>query len=156
TPDDLLLFFHHVPYTHVLKSGKTVIQHIYDEHYQGAEDAARFVDRWRALDGLIDRERYDRVLAKLEYQAGHAVVRRDAVTNWFRWVSGIPDAKGRVGRYPNRVEAESLKLDRFLVEAVTPWETASAGQAIRCPAGGKCAATLTFSRPAGVYDIVVQ
>src|SRR5215471_15533365 len=30
TPDDLLLFFHHVPYTFVLHSGKTVIQHIYD------------------------------------------------------------------------------------------------------------------------------
>src|SRR5690606_20931534 len=27
-PDELLLFFHHVPYTHVLHSGKTVIQHI--------------------------------------------------------------------------------------------------------------------------------
>src|SRR5947209_7346769 len=37
TPDDLLLFMHHVPYTHVLKSGATVIQHIYDEHYRGAD-----------------------------------------------------------------------------------------------------------------------
>ena len=40
TPDELLLFMHHVPYTHVLKSGKTVIQHIYDDHYQGADEAA--------------------------------------------------------------------------------------------------------------------
>jgi len=156
TPDDLLLFFHHLPYTHVLKSGKTVIQHIYDEHYLGAEEAAAFVDRWRALDGLIDRDRYDRVLERLEYQAGHAVVWRDAVTNWFQWISGIPDAKGRVGHYPNRVEAESLTLDRFVLEAVTPWETASAGQAIRCPSGGRCAATLPFTRASGTYDIVVQ
>ena len=156
TPDDLLLFFHHVPYTHVLHSGKTVIQHIYDEHYLGAAEAASFVDRWRALDGKVDRERYASILAKLEYQAGHAIVWRDAVTNWFRWISGIDDAKGRVGRYPNRVEAESLRLDRFVVEAVTPWETASAGQAIRCPARGTCAATLRVERAAGTYDIVVQ
>jgi alpha-glucuronidase len=62
------------------------------------------------------------------------------------------------------VEAESLRLDRFVVEAVTPWETASAGQAIRCPARAgpepgrraTCAATLRFDRPAGTYDIVVQ
>ncbi len=27
TPDDLLLWFHHVNYTHVLHSGKTVVQH---------------------------------------------------------------------------------------------------------------------------------
>ena len=37
-PDELLLFMHHVPYTHVLHSGKTVIQHIYDTHYEGADD----------------------------------------------------------------------------------------------------------------------
>src|SRR6185369_1752377 len=36
-PDDLLLFLHHVPYTHKLHSGKTVIQYIYDSHYEGAD-----------------------------------------------------------------------------------------------------------------------
>ena len=39
TPDNLLLFFHHVPYTYKLHSGKTVIQYIYDSHYQGAAEA---------------------------------------------------------------------------------------------------------------------
>ena len=34
-PDDLILFMHHVPYTHVLHSGKTVIQHIYDMPLSG-------------------------------------------------------------------------------------------------------------------------
>jgi alpha-glucuronidase len=155
TPDDLLLFMHHVPYTHVLRSGETVIQHIYDEHYRGAEEAAGFADRWRLLDGLVDRDRYAAVLSRLEYQAGHAVVWRDAVTNWFRWISGIPDARGRVGRALNRIEAEAMRLDRFVVDPVSPWETASGGQAIRCPSG-RCAATTTFAGAAGAYDIVVQ
>ncbi len=155
TPDDLLLFFHHVPYSHVLKSGETVIQHIYDAHYAGAEDAAEFVDAWRQLDGRIDAERYATVLARLEYQAGHAIVWRDAVTNWFRWMSGIPDARGRVGRYPNRIEAETMQLDRFAIEPITPWETASGAQAIRCPSG-HCTATTTFRRSSGVYDLAVQ
>jgi alpha-glucuronidase len=35
TPDDLLLFFHHVPYTYKLHSGETVIQYVYDSHYKG-------------------------------------------------------------------------------------------------------------------------
>ena len=39
-PDDLLLFLHHVPYTYKLHSGKTVIQYIYDSHYEGAEAVA--------------------------------------------------------------------------------------------------------------------
>lgn len=39
-PDELLLFFHHVPYQHVLQSGSTVFQHLYDTHFAGAEGAA--------------------------------------------------------------------------------------------------------------------
>jgi len=95
-PDELLLFMHHVPYTYVLHSGKTVIQHIYDSHYDGAEQAAGLVAQWESLKGQIDDERYNDVLARLKYQAGFAIVWRDTVVNWFFKESGIPDAKGRV------------------------------------------------------------
>jgi len=83
-PDELLLWMHHVPYTYVLHSGKTVIQHIYDTHYRGAEDAERFVRQWKSLRGRIDEPRYLEVLARLEYQAGYAQVWRDAVTTGSR------------------------------------------------------------------------
>jgi alpha-glucuronidase len=156
TPDELLLFFHHVPYTYVLHSGKTVIQHIYDSHYQGAEEAADFVARWRRLEGLIDRERYTSVLARLEYQAGHAIVWRDAVNNWFLWISGIPDAKGRAGRFPGRIEAESMSRERYANTAVVPWETASAGQAATCDPGGTCIARHRYQGQSGTFDIAVQ
>jgi alpha-glucuronidase len=96
-PDELLLFIHHVPYTYVLHSGKTVIQHIYDSHYDGAEQAADLVTQWQSLKGQIDDERYNDVLARLRYQAGFAIVWRDTVVNWFFKESGIADAKGRVG-----------------------------------------------------------
>jgi alpha-glucuronidase len=99
-PDELLLFMHHVPYTYVLHSGKTVIQHIYDSHYDGAEQAAGLVTQWQLLHGQIDDERYEDVLKRLQYQAGQAIVWRDTVVNWFFKESGIPDAKGRVGHSP--------------------------------------------------------
>jgi alpha-glucuronidase len=156
TPDDLLLFFHHVPYTYKLRSGKTVIQHIYDSHFEGAQVVAGFVERWRRLDRFIDPERHAAVLAKLEYQAGHAIVWRDAITSWFAWISGIPDSMGRTGRFPGRVEAESMTLDRFSTGAVIPWETASAGQAALCSAGGLCSARHRFSGDDGLYDIAIQ
>jgi alpha-glucuronidase len=156
TPDELLLFFQHVPYTHRLHSEKTVIQHIYDSHYQGAQAAADFVARWRRLDGLIDADRYKAVLAKLEYQAGHAIVWRDAINNWFLWLSGIPDERGSAGRLPGRVEAESMTLDRFSRAAVIPWETASTGQAATCAPGGSCTARYTYQGAAGTFDVVVQ
>ena len=50
-PDDLLLFMHHVPYTHKLQSGKTVIQYIYDSHYEGAEAVEGFRPRLGQLEG---------------------------------------------------------------------------------------------------------
>jgi len=56
TPDELLLFFHHVPYTRLLQSGKTVIQHVYDAHYDGAEEVAGSNPRRRRMKGSIDPE----------------------------------------------------------------------------------------------------
>jgi alpha-glucuronidase len=127
-PDALLLFLHHVPYTHTLNSGKSVIQHIYDVHYQGAREAARLVDQWESLEGRIDAERFEAVLKRLRYQAAHAKVWRDAVCAWFMNKSGIADNEGRVGNYPNRFEAEALEREGYEPQNVTPWETASGGQ----------------------------
>ncbi len=102
-PDNLILFMHHLPYTYRLRSGKTVIQTIYDDHYQGAEEAAGLVRQWKSLDGLIDAPRYDKTLGLLEYQAGHAIVWRDAIDRWFKKMSGIPDDQHRIDHDPNRV-----------------------------------------------------
>jgi alpha-glucuronidase len=97
-PDELLLFFHHVAYTYVLHSGKTVIQHIYDTHYEGADQAKGFISRWKTLQGHVDEERYRDILGRFQYQAGEAVVWRDTICKWIYSISGIPDDKGRVGK----------------------------------------------------------
>lgn len=154
-PDNLLLFMHHVPYTYRLHSGPTVIQYIYDSHYAGADGAANLVAEWKTLDGHVDSERYERVLALQQYQAGHAIVWRDAVNNWFHAMSGIADDKGRVGHDPNRIEAESMQLDGYAPVDVTPWETASGGKAVACRQKA-CSAAVTLERPAGRYDIAAQ
>jgi alpha-glucuronidase len=145
-----------VPYTFVLDSGKTVIQYLYDAHYAGAEQAARLVGEWKSLHGLIDDARYAEVLRRQEYQAGHAIVWRDAVVNWFHKESGIPDAQGRVGFDPHRVEAEDMQLSGYTPGEVTPWETASGGKAIACTGPSPCSATFKFDRPSGTYDIAVE
>ena len=100
-PDNLLLFFHHVPYTYVLHSGKTVIQHIYDSHYDGADRARDFVSQWKGLHGHVDEERYRDILAQFEYQAAEAIVWRDAICNWIYKLSSIPDDQGRVASPPS-------------------------------------------------------
>jgi alpha-glucuronidase len=154
-PDELLLFLHHVPYTYRLHSGKTVIQHLYDAHYEGADTVENYIRQWKSLHGRIDDRRYDEVLAQLQYQAGQAQVWRDAVNNWFLRASGIPDSKGRVGHHPGRFEAEAMKLEGYTVRAVTPWEAASGGQVVSC-ATVKCSAILRYEGPAGWYTISVR
>ncbi|MBV9401551.1 MAG: glucosiduronase, partial [Bryobacterales bacterium] len=154
-PDDLLLFMHHVPYTHVLHSGKTVIQSIYDSHYDGAATVESYVADWKSLNGLIDERRFNEIREQLEYQAGQAQVWRDAVTNWFFRESGIPDAKGRVSRYPGRLEAESAELQNYKVIEVNPWEAASGGKAVACEAA-RCAATFPYAGPRGWYTLRVH
>jgi alpha-glucuronidase len=154
-PDNLLLFFHHVPYTHLLHGGKTVIQYIYDAHYEGEETVAEFVKEWAALKASVDEERYMQVLAQLEYQDGQAEVWRDAVNNWFLRESGIPDAKGRVGHHPGRVEAEDMHLNGYRVVDVTPWEAASGGKAIACPAA-ECSASFRYDGADGKHTLRVE
>ena len=154
-PDDLLLFMHHVPYTYRLHSGLTVMQTIDNTHYWGAQAAAEQVSEWETLRGKVSDATYAEVLKRLKYQAGAAIVWRDAVTRWFTKQSGIPDALGRVDHYPDRIEAESMTLTGYTVVPVTPWETASGGKAVICDLP-QCAAHTTWTGPDGWYDISVQ
>lgn len=155
-PDALLLFMHHVPYTYRLHDGKTVIQYVYDSHYWGTDASANLVKQWQTLKGHIDAERYNAVLERQIYQAGHAIVWRDAICEWFLKMSGVPDDKVRAGHHPNRIEAESMKLDGYSPVDVTPWETASGGKAVACERASGCSAAFTFDRAAGRYDLATQ
>jgi len=154
-PDDLLLFMHHVPYTYRLHSGLTVMQTIDNTHYWGAQAAAEQIPAWEALRGKVSDAAYAEVLKRLNYQAGSAIVWRDAVTRWFTKESGIPDALDRVDHYPGRIEAESMTLTGYTVVPVTPWETASDGKAVICNLP-QCAVQTTWTGSDGWYDISVQ
>ncbi len=154
-PDDLLLFMHHVPYTHRLHSGKTVIQYLYDSHYDGAETAAGYVRDWESLAGRVDEQRHREILDSLHYQAGAAELWRDAVAGWFFKTSGIPDALGRVGNHKNRFEAEAGILDGYVAKPVLHFETASGAAAVRCPAK-QCSAGFQYNGAAGSYTLKVR
>jgi alpha-glucuronidase len=95
-PDELLLFFHHVPYTHVLHSGKTVIQHIYDTHFAGADEAAELLSSWQTLQAVVEDKLYAQVETRLAAQAAHAKEWRDQINTYFYRKSGINDVHGRM------------------------------------------------------------
>ena len=90
------------------------MQYIDDTHYWGAEAAAAQVPEWESLYGKVPDTIYSEVLKRVQFQAGHAssgVMRHQ----WFTKMSGIPDAKGRVGRYPvvsRRSRCNSMAISR--------------------------------------------
>jgi alpha-glucuronidase len=82
-----------------------VVQHFYDSHYDGADQARDFIAQWQSLEGHIDAERYRDILPRFEYQATQAVVWRDAICNWIYQLSGIPDDKARVGKPTSQADS---------------------------------------------------
>lgn len=94
-PDELALFFHHLPYTHRLHSGKTVIQHIYDAHFEGYEEAQELAGKWETLAGRIDDGVFENVRERFARQLENAREWRDRVNSYFYRKSGIPDEHHR-------------------------------------------------------------
>lgn len=94
-PDELLLFFHHMPYDHRLHSGKTVIQHIYDTHFDGVELVDEMVKQFESLEGKLPDKAYRRMLDRFYHQKEHSREWRDQINTYFYRKSGIADEKGR-------------------------------------------------------------
>lgn len=94
-PEELLLFFHHVPYTHRLSTGKTLIQHIYDTHFQGVEEVERMIVCWNSLQGRIEEAAFENGKERFARQLANAKDWRDQINTYFYRKSGIPDEKGR-------------------------------------------------------------
>ena len=94
-PEELLLFFHHIPYTWKLKSGQTLIQYIYDSHFEGEAGAEQLAADWNSLKDVVDSEVFARVAERFELQVANAKEWRDQVNSYFFRKSGIADEKGR-------------------------------------------------------------
>ena len=68
-----------------------MIEHIYDSHNEGVEQARKLRKTWKSLKGKIDDERFAQVLARLDEQIAHAIVWRNSINGYFEKTSGIPD-----------------------------------------------------------------
>jgi alpha-glucuronidase len=84
-----------VLYTAKLKSGKTLIQHIYDTHFAGLEAVEESIRAIGALKDDLDPVRYGRIMERLERQRVNAREWCDQVNSYFYRKCGIPDEKGR-------------------------------------------------------------
>ncbi|MCL2400234.1 MAG: alpha-glucuronidase [Defluviitaleaceae bacterium] len=94
-PENLLLFFHRLPYDYKLRSGRTLLQYIYDTHFEGVEDVESFIKTWNSLKEYMPEEAYVQVKKRLDAQLENAKEWRDVVNSYFFRKTGISDEKGR-------------------------------------------------------------
>lgn len=92
-PDNLMLFFHRLRYDHVMADGRTLIQRIYDDHFEGCAEAEQMAGTLAALD-LPEPDRSE-AAERMQRQIKNAREWRDVVNTFFHRLSGIDDAKGR-------------------------------------------------------------
>ena len=95
TPPEFLLWFHHVPYTYNVFPEKTVIQWIYDTHFEGEAEVQGMIDKWVSLKGKMSRLCFYDVLNNLNAQKAQASIWRRYINHYFWDLSGIADDQGR-------------------------------------------------------------
>lgn len=89
-PEEYLLWFHHVSWTHPLKSGLTLWESLCRHYDRGVQQAKAFQRTWENTKGHIDAERFDQVQSLLKIQTRDAVWWKDACLLYFQQFSGLP------------------------------------------------------------------
>jgi alpha-glucuronidase len=91
TPEQLLLWFHHLPWDYrKMASGRTLWAELLARYDSGVAEAKDLHARWIKLRPLIDARRYTEEDQRLSRQVKNAVLWRDACVAYFQSVSGLP------------------------------------------------------------------
>lgn len=89
-PENLLLWFHHLPWDYRMKSGRTLWEELCYKYDEGYKSVGWIKEEWGKLKNYIDDERFQEVKILLEKQQRDAKIWRDACITYFHSVSGIP------------------------------------------------------------------
>jgi alpha-glucuronidase len=104
-PENLLLWFHHLPWDYVTKSGRTLWDAIALRYQQGVDEMRRLAADWAALEPAIDPEIFANVSARMGRQVNDAIHWRDACLLYFQQFSKRP--------LPEGVEPPAYSLEHY-------------------------------------------
>jgi alpha-glucuronidase len=85
-----LLWFHHVPWDHPMKSGLTLWNELCYRYYEGAAQVQVMQETWKKQQHLVDKERFEQVRQLLAIQYQEAVWWRNACLLYFQGFSQQP------------------------------------------------------------------
>jgi alpha-glucuronidase len=123
-PENLLLWFHHLPWDYRLRSGQTLWDSLVRHYDRGVEWVRQARDTWRGLSRYVDPERYRLTADFLAIQQKDAEWWRDASIAYFQSISHRPLPAG-VAPPPDTL----AHYEAFCV----PYVEGSPGSAPACP-----------------------
>ncbi len=90
TPENLILWFHHVPWDYKMKDGKTMWEELCYKYDLGVHEVRDYQKLWDKMQPYIDNERFADVQSKLKIQSKDAVWWKDACLLYFQTFSKRP------------------------------------------------------------------
>ncbi|MBP6577618.1 MAG: alpha-glucuronidase [Chryseobacterium sp.] len=90
TPENLILWFHHVPWDYKMKDGKTLWEALCFKYDTGVKNVREYQKTWDKLQTFVDSERFAHVQSRLKIQAKDAVWWKDACLLYFQQYSKMP------------------------------------------------------------------
>lgn len=89
-PEELLLWFHHIPWTHRMSTGRTFWDEMCHRYDRGIKKVREYQKVWEDAKPYVDQKRWEAVRDKLVIQESDARWWRDACVQYFGEFSGMP------------------------------------------------------------------
>ena len=105
-PENLLLWFHHVPWDYRMSSGRSVWDEICLHYDRGISEVEDFRKIWEKAKPYVDEARWRAVSERLVVQEADARCWRDACVQYFATFSGMP--------VPDDVRRPEIPLDELM------------------------------------------
>ncbi|AZB32194.1 alpha-glucuronidase [Chryseobacterium bernardetii] len=89
-PENLILWFHHVPWDYTMKDGKSLWDELCYTYDSGVKKVRDYQKTWDRMEPYIDKQRFADVQSKLKIQSKDAVWWKDACLLYFQTFSKKP------------------------------------------------------------------
>lgn len=104
-PENLLLWFHHLPWTYQLSDGNTLWKSLGIHYQEGVDQVREMQNTWAKMSPYVDKISHRDVRMLLEVQLHEAIWWKDACMSYFQSHSKLP--------FPQQMEAPKHSLDYY-------------------------------------------
>ena len=109
-PENLLLWFHHVPWDYQMKSGRSLWDELCMHYDRGISEVEAYRKTWESLKPYVSEAIFNEVSKKLDIQKNDAEWWRDACVGYFQTFSGKP--------LPGEVRPLNVPIDSLITKSI--------------------------------------